>query len=78
MKVYDEVWVMRNNKPTLMTLYSIETYINTQALGGTNSRYTLVDSLMGLHRQGNVPIGYDLEDMYNSKEELIRSLYETK
>ena len=72
-KVYERVWVMKNNAPTEKIIYSVTEQMNNMK-NGTEKRYTLVNSQVGAGVGDNKEQGYATSYIYKTKESLIASL----
>jgi len=70
-KVYDKVWVMSDNKPKEMIVYSV---IETMAFNpnATSFKYTLVHSIIGAGAGNNKDRYYT--GLFKTKEDLLASL----
>jgi len=71
--VYDEVWVMKNNKPTLLLVYSVEEKMNHWK-NGIDKFYRVVDGTLSADTPTNPAIGYAITNLFRSKEELMSTL----
>jgi hypothetical protein len=69
LKVYDSVWIMRNNKPKEMKIYSIIEE-PTHNKKGTQFRFGLVETFLG---KLGPDIALDSNGFFKSKQELLNS-----
>jgi hypothetical protein len=75
-KVYDKVWVFRNNKAKEMFVFAVvESMGFTKKRDETEKHYRLVDECCGAGWGNNEGIKFDAQSMFNNKQELIESLY---
>lgn len=70
-KVYDEVWVMRGEKPCKLTVFAVVESMNYWKTG-TEFRYHLVGSRIGAGWGNNE--GEVFEDVFPTREALIASI----
>jgi len=72
-KVYDNVWIMQDNKICEKMVYSV-----TESMGHLPSEtcitICLVNEFCSNNTSTNPAVGYDLRFIFNTKEELIESL----
>ena len=71
-KVYDRVWMMYNNRPTQVIVYSIFEEMN-HAKNGTEKSYSVVPDICGASESTSIRIGYR-QYLFKTKEELLASL----
>jgi len=75
MEVYDEVWTMKDNKPTKMYIYS-----KTASMGhmpdDIDFSYTIVREFCSKNTSINPSIGCNPDNLFYSLAELIASLGE--
>ena len=72
--VYDEVWVMENNKPKKKIIFAVVKSMGFSKGGTTEVHYQLVDTQIGAGWGNNEGIRATEETMFSTKEELIDSL----
>lgn len=70
-KVYDEVWVMENNRPVKLLVFAVVESMDYRKTG-TEVRYHLVESRVGAGWGNNS--GQVYERPFATKEELIEAL----
>lgn len=71
-KVYDKVWIMSDNRPREMLIYSVSETMDTPT--DTVLSYTLVTEICGAGQGRNRAFGCPESEMFNTKAELLESL----
>ena len=75
--VYDNVWIMINNKPQERIIYSVTETMDTISYNFTTKTfYTVVNGILGNGQGNNKEVGVARDCMFRTKEELIKSLQE--
>ena len=72
-KVYDKVWIMRNNKPTKMLVFAVVESMDYWKRS-TEIHYNLVDSVVGAGWGNNSGIRMKESEIFGSREALIESI----
>jgi len=72
-KIYDEVWVMKNNTPIKVMIYSIEERMDFSKKN-TEKFFTVVNGTMSADTNQNPAVGYDVKNIFKEKSDLINSL----
>ena len=70
-KVYEQVWIMENNKPVSKLVYSIIEEMNYWK-NGTETHYTLVNGTLGA--TSAKAIHRDVTKIFREKSELLSTL----
>lgn len=71
--VYDEVWVMHNNVPKAMLVFSIKSSMD-KFKTGVKLKYNLVESIVWANFGNNSGLLFEEESIFASKKELVESL----
>lgn len=72
-KVYDDVWVMRNNRPERVMIYSVEESMNHWK-NGVEKSYKIVHGKMSADTPNNPAFGYSANKIFRSRSDLIKEL----
>lgn len=72
-KVYEQVWVVLDNKPQQMMIYDITEVMNLSK-SGTDFHYRLVGGKYSAGFGSNKPMRFATNKMFNTKDELLDSL----
>lgn len=72
-KVYEQVWVMRDNTPTKLIVFAVIESMN-YSKRGTEFYYHLVQSTVGSGWGNNEGTRYFWDDVFKNKEDLLTSL----
>ena len=72
-KVYDEVWIMRNNRPVEMVVFAAIQSMN-HFKTGVDMNYRLVNSAVGAGFGNNSGILMAEADIFETKQALLDSL----
>lgn len=72
-KVYDRVWVMSNNKPKEMMIFSVMECMNFNKRG-TDTYYSVVEGTFGAGLGNNEGRRVPESSVFNSKDDLLESL----
>jgi len=75
-KIYDDVWIIRENKPQKYKVFSIKEeakFLYGTVGWSTVTKYEVVKDLLG-SGLGKTEFTVDVDDMYETKEECVRSL----
>lgn len=73
MKVYDKVWVMKNNEPRELMIFCVMESMN-YAKDGTDIYYLLVKEVCGTGWGNNEGTRYHSDNVFKSKTKLLYSL----
>ena len=74
-KVYDKVWVMRNNQITEMLVFAvIECMGCNKGIKEIETHYHLVSSYCGAGWGNNEGVRFNGDSIFNTKEDLVNSL----
>ena len=71
-KVYNQVWVILDNKPQQLMIYDITEVMNLSKIG-TDFRYRLVRGKYSAGFGNNKPMRFATNKMFLTKEELVNS-----
>lgn len=72
-KVYDKVWVMRNNQPTELLVFATVDSMD-YSKRGTETHYRLVESTVGAGWGNKEGTRYTRDRMFTTREDLIDSI----